>query len=185
MNKSIVARWKPWSGKGLEHLVLRVGASGIVADSVVLGSSDGDDFAIRYRLRCDRAWRVRRAEISLVGGNRSIHLVGDGAGNWTDGSGKPLNKLKGAIDIDLSASPFTNTLPIRRLKLRPGQSAEILAAYIRVPQLTATTDPQRYTCLEVGKRYRYESLDSDFTRVVTVDRNALVTSYPGLFRRAP
>ncbi len=157
----------------------------MVAESVVLGSSDGRNFAIRYRIRCDRAWQVRTAEISLVGGNRKLELMGDGAGNWTDGSGKQLRRLKGAIDIDLSASPFTNTLPIRRLKLRTGQSAEILALYIRVPQLTLTTDPQRYTRLETGRRFRYESLDSDFTRVVTIDRDALVTSYPGLFRRVP
>lgn len=45
------------------------------------------------------------------------------------------------------------------------------------------TDPQRYTCLEPHKLYRYESLDSDFTRDITVDENDLVIEYPGLFRR--
>jgi hypothetical protein len=46
-----------------------------------------------------------------------------------------------------------------------------------------TTDPQRYTCLEPLKRYRYESIDSDFTRDIEVDRSGLVVTYPGLFRR--
>jgi hypothetical protein len=59
-----------------------------------------------------------------------------------------LHDLNGAIDIDLSISPFTNTLPIRRMDLAPGNSADIVAAYIRVPELTATRDPQRYTCIE-------------------------------------
>ena len=119
----------------------------------------------------------------MVGENRKIEIAGDGKGNWFDASGKPLPKLNGAIDIDLSASPFTNTLPIRRLKLRAGQSAEIVTVYILVPALTLMTDPQRYTCLEPLKRYRYESIDSDFTREIEVDSRGLVVTYPGLFRR--
>jgi len=87
------------------------------------------------------------------------------------------------IDIDLSATPFTNTLPIRRLKLKAGQSAEIVTVYILVPALTITTDPQRYTCIEPLKRYRYESRDSDFRRDIEVDGRGLVVTYPGLFRR--
>ena len=94
-----------------------------------------------------------------------------------------LSKLTGAIDIDLSITLFTNTLPIRRLKLRAGQFAEIVTVYIYMPTLTLTTVPQRYTCLELGKRYWYESLDSDFTRDIEVDGRGLVVTYPGLFHR--
>ena len=119
----------------------------------------------------------------MIGSGRKIEIAGDGKGNWSDAAGKPIPKLAGAIDIDLSATPFTNTLPIRRLKLRAGQSAEIAAVYILAPALTLATDPQRYTCLEARRRYRYESLDSDFTRDIEVDRHALVVTYPGLFRR--
>jgi hypothetical protein len=183
MINTIVARWQDWDAKGIEHLVLREGTREIVAESVVVGSANDSVFAIRYRVRCDKSWRVRSAEIGIVGSDRKIEIAGDGKGNWSDPSGKPLPKLAGAIDIDLSASPFTNTLPIRRLKLRAGQSAEIVSVYILVPALTMTTDPQRYTCLEPLKRYRYESIDSDFTRDIEVDRRGLVVTYPGLFRR--
>jgi hypothetical protein len=114
-------------------------------------------------------------------------------GNWFDASGKPMPKLAGALDIDLSATPFTNTIAIRRLKLRAGQSADIVTVYIlvhaeagtaaRPTGLTLSTDAQRYTCLVPRKRYRYESIDSDFTRDIELDRHALVVTYPGLFRR--
>jgi hypothetical protein len=100
-----------------------------------------------------------------------------------DGSGTALPRLSGAIDIDISITPFTNTLPIRRLNLRRGEFAEILAVYVQLPSLDITTDRQRYTCLEYAKRYRYESVDSDFTREIEVDDHALVVTYPGLFRR--
>jgi hypothetical protein len=183
MSKPLVARWQDWDGKGIEHLVLREGAREIVAESVVVGSADSAPFALRYRIRCDKSWRVRSAEVGLIGSDRAVEIAGDGKGNWSDASGKRLPKLAGAIDIDLSVTPFTNTLPIRRLKLRTGQSAEIVTVYMLAPALTMTTDPQRYTCLEPLKRYRYESIDSDFTREIEVDRRGMVVTYPGLFRR--
>jgi hypothetical protein len=183
MSSAVVVQWQTWDCKGVEHLVLREDAREVVAESVVVGSADSAPFAIRYRIRCDKSWRVSSAEVVLVGSDRKIEIAGDGKGNWSDVSGKPLPKLAGAIDIDLSATPFTNTLPIRRLKLRAGQSAEIVTVYILAPALTLTTDPQRYTCLEPRKRYRYESIDSDFTRDIEVDRRGMVVTYPGLFRR--
>ena len=183
MSKSVVARWQNWDARGIEHLVLREGTREIVAESVVVGAADGTPFALRYRIRCDKSWRVRSAEIAMVGDNRKIEIAGDGKGNWSAASGKPIPKLKGAIDIDLSATPFTNTLPIRRFKLqrRPiGRDNHRLHSRARTH---ASADPQRYTCLEARRRYRYESLDSDFTREIEVDSHGLVVDYPGLFRR--
>lgn len=84
--------------------------------------------------------------------------------------------------MDITATPFTNTLPIRRLRLRSGQAETILVAWVEVPALTVVAKPQRYTCLEPG-RYRFEALDSGFTRDIEVDEDGLVRTYPDLFRR--
>jgi hypothetical protein len=181
--KSIVARWQDWAGTSIEHLVLREGPDAIVAESALLAAADEGAFAARYRIACDRSWRVRSAEIGLIGDERRIELESDAAGNWSDGSRAALPELQGAIDIDLTITPFTNTLPIRRLSLQKGQSEEIVVVYIGLPALTVTTDPQRYTCLEPFRRYRFESLDGDFVRDIEVDGNGLVVTYPGLFKR--
>jgi hypothetical protein len=87
------------------------------------------------------------------------------------------------LDVDLAFTPFTNTLPIRRLGLKDGESADIVVAYLQVPELTPIPDAQRYTCLAAGKRYRFESLDTDFSREIDIDAHGLVTTYPGMFRR--
>jgi uncharacterized protein len=84
--------------------------------------------------------------------------------------------------VDLSITPFTNTLPIRRLRLSVGESADIATAYLAFPRLTISPDLQRYTRVS-SNEYRYESLDSDFVREIVVDSNGLVITYPGLFRR--
>jgi len=36
-----------------------------------------------------------------------------------------------------------------------------------------------------GGRYRYESLTTGFTTVITLDSDGLVKEYPGLFRQVP
>ena len=183
MDKRIIARWQDWSGSGIEHAVIQRSGTGISIEGTVLGGDDEEPYAVRYRLLCDSSWTLRDAEIQLVGGAGAITLVSDGHGKWKDGTGKVLNHLDGAIDIDLSVSPLTNTLPIHRLRLGRGKSSDILVAYVHFPDLTVAIDPQRYTCLEPMRRYRYESLDIDFTREIEVDSDGLVVVYPGLFKR--
>jgi uncharacterized protein len=88
--------------------------------------------------------------------------------------------------VDISATPFTNTLPIRRMELLPGQAYELTVAYIAVPEMETKPVRQRYTCLEVrpyGKLYRYESLSSGYTTELWVDNDGLVIDYPGVFKR--
>src|SRR5262245_7859692 len=184
MNKTIAARWQDWSGEGLQHLVLRIQSDRIVAEGMVLATIEGRHFAATYRVECDTSWRATTMQARLAGVDRDIDLATDGAGHWRDGNGASLHDLDGAIDIDLSVTPFTNTLPIRRLDLDEGQSADIRAVYVRLPELNVAIDAQRYTCLKRGRQYRYESLDSDFVRDIDVDADGLVVTYPGLFKRA-
>jgi uncharacterized protein len=181
-SKSEIARWTNWEGEGLEHLVLREAPGAIVAESVVIGKAERRVFALHYRIDCDSSWRVRKVALDLVGGD-TIELASDGRGTWSDKSRCVVRKLAGAIDVDISATPFTNTLPIRRLKLRDGESREITAVYFLVPQLKVSLDRQRYTRLD-ARHYRYESVDSDFRRDIEIDGKGIVVSYPGLFRRA-
>lgn len=183
MDKRIVARWQDWSGRGIEHTVLSCTPASSTAEGVVISASTSEPFAVRYQIRCDGSWTLNYATIEIIGEQRKVELLSDGRGKWIDASGNALPELDGAIDVDISATPFTNTLPIRRLRLAQGHSAEIRAAYVHLPDLNIVRDPQRYTCLEPLRRYRYESLDSDFVREIEVDADGLVVTYPGLFKR--
>ena len=177
---STIVRWRQWQGPGIEHLVLRQDRNGISAESVVV-AADNEPFAVHYRIACGPDWRTKEVEVRLVGGARFL-LETDGLGNWSrDGVSVP--ELTGALDPDLTVTPFTNTLPIRRLRLKPGESAEIVAAFIELPELTIVKSPQRYTCLDEGRRYLYESLASGFRREIDVDGEGLVTTYPDFWQR--
>lgn len=183
MTRTTIARWQEWTGAGVQHLVLHEADDAIVANAVVVGMEEETPVGAWFRITCDTAWHVRKVAAGVAGDDRRIALSADGQGNWHDGDGKSLPALAGAIDVDLPLTPFTNTLPVRRLGLRASQSADLRVVYIVLPAFEITISPQRYVCLEPLRRYRYESLDSSFVREVEVDGSGLVVTYPGLFRR--
>ena len=184
---ALQAMWSGWNQPLLEHLRLMRLADRIVADGVVIGVKGDDGFRVRYRISCDAAWRVREADVGLIDeGDASLSLRADGAGHWESIAGASLADLAGCVDVDIAATPFTNTLPIRRLKLSRGQAADIRVAYIAVPELRVTPVAQRYTCLNVspdGGLYRYENLTSYYRADLPVDEDGLVLDYPDQRRR--
>ena len=179
--------WSRSDAPGMEHLALIMRNGEAEADGVVLGVENGAAFRLRYEVRCDSRWRVRRVGINFVDDRQGLSLTADGEGRWFDASGAAVPALDGCVDVDITATPLTNTLPIRRLALKQGESAAIKVAYVTIPDPGVTPDEQRYTCLEAdaaGGRYRFEQLGSGFTAVLQVDADGLVEDYPGLFERA-
>lgn len=179
--------WSMLESPGLEQLHLVVDEHGAVADGLVLGVEDDIPFRLWYQVRTDSDWKVRECLLQVGGASgRTVHLFADGQGQWTDSEGIACTSLDGCIDLDISRTPFTNTLPIRRLSLSPGQSVDLTVAYFSVPDLSFRPVPQRYTCLSLtpdGGIYRYEGLDTNFTADLPVDAEGLVIDYPGLWKR--
>jgi hypothetical protein len=184
MNRDIV--WSTWEGDGLEHLRLNdTSDGGIVADSALIAIVEDVVYRVRYRARIDAGWRTRSVWVDVEdpeGTRRTVALIGDGDGNWTDTAGEPRLDLQGCIDIDIQVTPFTNSLPIRRLSIGPDQVEPISVVYISIPSLDVTPIVQRYTGL-AEDRYRYESMTREFVRDLEVDADKLVVTYPDLFRR--
>jgi hypothetical protein len=180
--------WVAWEGPGLEHLYLTLREEGPMAEGLVIGLQEDRPFRAAYEIRCDAQWRVREVRVGVLSSDwSSIDLLADGEGSWTTRAGDSVPGLKGCVDVDISATPTTNTLPIRRLGLRRGESAELVVAYVHVPQLRVGRERQRYGCLEAsanGGIYRFEALPSGFAADIPVDADGLVVDYPGLFRRA-
>jgi uncharacterized protein len=178
--------WMAWDKPGLGHLRMAVRDSGVVADGLVLGMAEGRPFRIAYDVRCDADWRVRATRVGVPGEPPKVELHSDGVGSWTGPDGRAVAYLEGCEYVDISETPFTNTLPIRRLGLAPGESAEIPVAYFEGAELQPWPEPQRYTCLQKdnsGGLYRFLSLDGGFTADLPVDADGLVLDYPELFKR--
>ncbi len=176
-------RWSAWDGceAGLDHADIRPADGGVDIAGVVIGREGNDPFGLTYRLKLDALWRTREVEIRTTAG-QALHLESNGQGSWQE-NGRDQPALQGCLDVDIQATPLTNTLPIRRLDWKAGESVDIRLCYIAVPDLTVTPRDQRYTALTPGSLYRFESLASGFTADLPVDEDGFVLDYPGLFRR--
>lgn len=180
--RSKTVRWRPAEGNGLEHLEVRAEKSMIVARSVVIGEYEGTPFGVRYRAICDKRWTTREIAIDTADG-RSIRFTSDGRGRWRDAK-RRRPEFDDCIDIDLAGSPFTNTLPIRRLGLDAKHGrVEFSMLWFPFDTFEPFVDRQRYTCLRPGQRYRFEAADGSFSADLPVDQDGFVLDYPTLFKR--
>jgi len=179
--------WEAQQWPGMEYLRLEEHASEVIADGTIIMIDKTLPLRIHYSIHCNPAWAVQQASVEVEGYSAPRRrLKADGAGARRIVFNMPLEHLVGCIDIDIAATPFTNTLPIRRLNLKQGTSAEMKVLYITIPELSLSAVWQRYTCLESrpeGSRYRYESLDSGFTAELSVDANGLVIDYQDIWKR--
>ncbi|CAG4912848.1 putative glycolipid-binding domain-containing protein [Paraburkholderia saeva] len=178
------ARWTSEEGDGIEHLAFDARSDGFRVESALVGQRYGRPYGLFYSVTCDLQWRATHARLKIAGGDE-LELLGDGAGHWRDGNGRTLDAIEGCIDIDIAATPFTNTLPIRRLKLAKGARRPISVAYISTPDLAVSRVEQAYTCIEPDREYRYEGIFRNFSANMTIDEDGLVIDYPSLFKRLP
>jgi hypothetical protein len=168
-----------WRGVEVDSLErARVTEGATVRVESVIDSARG---RYSYELVCDGDWTFRTLHLEALAGERTLDLEHRSDGMWVL-DGFERSDLAEAVDVDLAITPLTNTLPIRRLDLDIDEEADIVTAYLSFPDLELVADPQRYTRLDEDL-YRYESLDSDFEREITVDASGFVLEYPGLFER--
>ena len=176
MSNQCEVLWVALEDRGFEHLLLSTSPT-IIADGIIVRDNDGTSYRAHYTIECDPVWRVRHVAIT------GMTLTSDGEGHWLDASGNPLPALDGCFDVDILASPFTNTLAIRRLQLDVGASATIDIVFIDPRDGQFHRSTQRYTRTH-ERQYHYASLESGFESELPVDDDGLLIEYPGYFRRA-
>jgi hypothetical protein len=174
------AEWSGWDGAGHEVLTVGWESGGWTADGVVSGTVAHS--GIHYVVRVDQDWHLRQFLLFRDDPEPDLWLGVDPAGRWGEMNGAHRPELDGCTDVDLSCTPFTNTLPIRRLQfLAEGDAVELVVARVDHETLGIVPERQRYTRLG-ALRWRYED-ESGFTAELEVDADGLVLDYPGLFRR--
>lgn len=148
----------------------------------------GETLSCTFSVLVGTDWVTRHVEVSAVSAAGETRRVLDAVdGRWTvDGAARP--DLDDCVDVDIAATPLTNTFPIRRLAhLAVGEQATSGVAWVDVPALRVTRVGQTYERLadqDGLARWRYsDPLHGAF--VLTVDAGGLVVDYEGLARRIP
>lgn len=176
-----VARWTTWDAadeSAAETLTITWENEAWTASGMV-GHTD-----VHYVLRISPTWHVRQFLLFRDMDDPDLWLGTDGSGRWGEMNGAHRPELDGCVDLALSCTPFTHTLPIRRLPLHVGDTADITVAAVDVETLDIQPDHQRYTRLE-SHRWRFEQLSTGWTQDFEVDQFGLVRDSPTRFRRLP
>lgn len=144
-------------------------------------------WSLRFSIITDAGWRTRTAFVEVLSGDglERVTLAADALGEWTLDD-RPWPDLRGCTDVDISATPLSNTMPVRRLGLSVGAEATIEAAWLDVPSLAVHRVPQTYRRLPDDERglATYTYADPTYGPFVfSVDAAGLVVDYQGLFTR--
>ncbi|MFG5384049.1 putative glycolipid-binding domain-containing protein [Yoonia sp. R2-816] len=134
----------------------------------------GANGATRYRITTDASGAATKLNVNTT---QELTLR-RGSQGWWYPDGRLIAGSANALDPDIACTALTNTLPIRRLGLAIGATAEIDVLYIPVPALEPAIVRQCYTRQADG--YLYENRDSGFRAFLSVDAEGWVTHYPGV-----
>ncbi len=175
--------WRRTDLVGLERLALTETSSAVRAASTLVSTEHGG-------FRLDQAWVLspdwRALSLHLVrhgpDGVRELRLERAGEGWLVDGELRL--DLEGAEEPDLSATPFCNTFPIRRLGRGRGETLTLDTAFVDAGSMTVSRSSQRYERQGQGRmRYVDLGLSAGFEADIAVDDKGLVLSYEHLFER--
>ena len=115
---------------------------------------------------------VRRSRLFRDMDEPDLWIGTDGNGRWGEMNGAHREELDGCVDIELSCTPFTYAIPIRRLPLHVGHSADITVASVDVETLDVQPARRRYTRLDIH-RWRVTQLDTGVSIEFDVDEFGL------------
>jgi uncharacterized protein len=173
--------WKRRDLEGFGFVTMDESADGRRIHGAEVAAEGDAIWAVRFDLDVDDSWTTLAMDTEVVrdGGSRRLLLERSPDGTWR-ADGSPAPDLDGCTDVDITSTPFTNTLPIRRLNLGVGDTHVIKAAWLEVPELAVQSLDQRYTRLpsEGGNdRYEYQSLPAGTTYQLVVDSDGIVIDY--------
>lgn len=174
--------WKGIFYQSLEYFNLQSDDKNYTVKSKIIGCHEDNIYTLNYRILIDEDWIVQ--DFLIESEVNTIKITSSGRrnhGQW---------EINGVINpefdhfnfIDISLTPFTNTLPINNLKLSERDSQKIDVLYIDVLKHEIRPVQQQYTRTAVNK-YLYENIETDFKAEISVDESGLVTSYPELFEK--
>jgi hypothetical protein len=176
--------WRRLDLPGHDAATVQIVGSGAVLSGIAVFQENGPT-ALAYVVHANADWTTAEGRVWGWHGRNAIELRldRDDEGAWTM-NGAACAAVAGCVDLDLSFTPATNLLPLRRLSLRVGQSAEVRSAWLEWPEVRLTPLVQRYA-RRTETEYDYESdLPGGelFRTVLLVQPQGWVLDYGGLWR---
>ncbi|MGX5683908.1 putative glycolipid-binding domain-containing protein [Chryseobacterium cucumeris] len=174
--------WKRIFYQSLEYFNLQSYDKNYTVESKIIGCLEDKIYNVEYIIHTDKNWLVQDFLIESEINKVKRTLAGKKIQDQWEINGVVNPEFDHSDFIDISLTPFTNTLPINNLKLSERDSQKIDVLYIDVLKHEIRPVQQQYTRTTVNK-YLYENIETDFKAEISVDESGLVTSYPELFEK--
>jgi uncharacterized protein len=147
---------------------------------MIVAKFQTDPFGAQYEILVDKSFRTRRLAVERIDGSKTSRVQIELRDNVWTVSGKKRTDLRECTDVDIEASPVTNTIPIRRASLKVGERVDLTAAWVRFPSLVVEPLKQSYERLG-ARKYLYRSA-SGFTAELDTNDFGLVTRYDDIWK---
>ncbi|HTE32309.1 MAG TPA: putative glycolipid-binding domain-containing protein [Chryseolinea sp.] len=173
-----------WTGKlyhSMENCLLTKTVDGNEITSTIIGAHENQIYKVEYHIRTNKNWETTFVNLKTQSGNSNeLFILEKKERSWLLNN-KPNDGLKDIFDIDISLTPFTNTLPINRLQQKENERQTIEVIYFDILEKEIKPVKQIYTRLSID-RYTYENYDKSFKADIKIDDQGLVVDYPELFK---
>jgi uncharacterized protein len=177
--------WKGLNERiSLENCHIIQNSTGITVRSNITGIHEKIAFNCSYNFLISEDWNIQQFEVNLLMNDQrtTLLMLKNESGKWLQ-KGRERSDLVGCIDIDLTVTPFTNTLPVNRLSIPVGDRKEISVVYIDLLENDIYRAEQVYTRLSEDA-YLFEMASVDFSAEIIInEKSGLVVDYPPLFTR--
>ena len=137
---------------------------------------------VAYDVEADASWITKNGRITGFIGDRPIdEVIRREPDGWTL-NGAAVSGLAHLKDLDLSFTPATNLLQLRRASPKLNKTVSLPAAWFDLDNATLAELPQVYE--RVGETtYRYIAPTIPYEATLEVSADGFIADYPGLWMR--
>ncbi|MBV9287346.1 MAG: putative glycolipid-binding domain-containing protein [Hyphomicrobiales bacterium] len=137
---------------------------------------------VAYDVETDASWIARNGRITGFIGDRPIdNEIRRESDGWSL-NGAAVTGLAHLEDLDLSFTPATNLLQLRRASPKVGETISLPAAWFDLDNVTLAELPQVYE--RIGETtYKYIAATIPYEATLEVSADGFIADYPGLWTR--
>ena len=140
--------------------------------------------SLAYAVDCAADWQAMAGQVhGMLGERRIDYAVVRRDGVWAL-NGAVVPGLDHLVDLDIGFTPATNLLPLRRVPIADGETAELPAAWLDIDAGTLTELAQTYQ-RRGAHAYWYEAPRFGYQALLEFAPDGFVRRYPNLWEAEP
>ena len=173
--------WRRLDTPGHDACRLERHDAGWVLEGTAVFLENGLPARLDYRILADPEWVTRQGHVHgwLGGQGVDLRIIRRSDGLWML-NGAAVPALEANHDLDLSFTPATNLLQLRRVSMEEGEVTDLPVAWLDVPSATLRNLPQRYE-RRSHSNYWYEAPSVGYQGLLEVHPNGFILRYPELW----